>query len=55
MKYRCSDIIAKILDAALSGETKSQIMMYVHLNHIQIKRYLPQVLSEELIEERESC
>ena len=53
MKYRCSaDIIAKILDAALSGQTKSKIMMYAHLNHIQIKRYIPHVLSEQLIEIR---
>ena len=55
MKYRRSvDIIAKILDAALSGETKSQIMIYAHLNHIQIKRYIPHVLSEQLIEERDN-
>ena len=55
MKYRRSvDIIAKILDAALSGETKSQIMMCAHPNHIQIKRYMPHVLSEELMEEREN-
>jgi len=53
LKYRCSaDIIAKILDAALSGETKSRIMMYAHLNHLQIKRYIPHILSEQLIEER---
>jgi predicted transcriptional regulator len=54
LKYRCSvDIIAKILDSALSGETKSKIMVYAHLNHIQIKRYIPHVLSEQLIEERD--
>jgi predicted transcriptional regulator len=53
LKYRCSvDIIAKILDAALSGETKTKIMMHAHLNHIQIKRYIPHVLSEQLIEKR---
>jgi predicted transcriptional regulator len=40
------------LDAALSGETKTKIMMYAHLNHIQIKRYIPHVLSEQLIERR---
>jgi predicted transcriptional regulator len=52
--YRCSvDIIAKILDSALSGETKSKIMVYANLNHIQIKRYIPHVLSEQLIEERD--
>jgi predicted transcriptional regulator len=55
LKYRCNvDIIAKILDAALSGETKSKIMMYAHLNHIQIKRYIPHVLSEQLIEVRDN-
>jgi len=55
LKYRCSaDIVAKILDAALSGETKSKIMMYAHLNHIQIKRYIPHVLSEQLIEVRDN-
>ena len=55
MKYRCSvDIIAKILDAALSAETKSKIMVYANLNHIQIKRYIPHVLSEQLIEERDN-
>jgi len=55
LKYRCSaDIIAKILDAALSGETKSRIIMYAHLNHLQIKRYIPHVLSEQLIEERDN-
>lgn len=27
-------------------------MMYAHLNHIQIKRYIPHVLSEQLIEIR---
>jgi predicted transcriptional regulator len=53
LKYRCSgDIIAKILDAALCGETKTKIMMHAHLNHIQIKRYIPHVLSEQLIEKR---
>ena len=53
LKYRCSiDIIAKILDASLCGETKTKIMMHVHLNHIQIKRYIPHVLSEQLIEKR---
>jgi len=56
LKYRCSaDIIAKILDAALSGETKSRIIMYAHLNHLQIKRYIPHVLSEQLIEERDNA
>jgi predicted transcriptional regulator len=40
------------LDAALSGETKTKIMMLAHLNHIQIKRYIPHALSEELLEER---
>ncbi|HET7147495.1 MAG TPA: winged helix-turn-helix domain-containing protein [Candidatus Nitrosopolaris sp.] len=55
MKYRCSvDIIAKILDAALSGETKSKIVMYAHLNHIQTKRYIPHVLSEQPIEIRDN-
>lgn len=53
LKYRCNvDIIAKILDAALCGETKTKIMMHAHLNHIQIKRYIPHVLSEQLIEKR---
>ena len=53
MKYRCSvDIIAKILDAALCGETKSNIMMQAHLNHVQIKRYIPHILSEQLMEKR---
>jgi predicted transcriptional regulator len=53
LKYRCSvDIIAKILDAALCGESKSKIMMHAHLNHIQIKRYIPHVLSEQLMEKR---
>ncbi|MFZ0511673.1 MAG: winged helix-turn-helix domain-containing protein [Candidatus Nitrosopolaris sp.] len=53
MKYRCNvDIIAKILDTSLSGETKSKIMMHAHLNHIQIKRYIPHVHSEQLIEKR---
>jgi predicted transcriptional regulator len=27
-------------------------MMLAHLNHIQIKRYIPRALSEELLEER---
>jgi len=53
LKYRCSvDIIAKILDAALCGETKSNIMMQAHLNHVQIKRYIPHILSEQLMEKR---
>ena len=52
MKYRCSvDIIAK-LDASLSGESKTKIRMHAHLNHIQIKRYIPHVLSEQLVEKR---
>ena len=29
-------------------------MMYAHLNHIQIKRYIPHVLSEQLIEVRDN-
>ena len=29
-------------------------MMYAHLNHIQIKRYIPHVLSEQLIEIRDN-
>ena len=29
-------------------------MMYAHLNHLQIKRYIPHVLSEQLIEERDN-
>ncbi|MFY9869846.1 MAG: winged helix-turn-helix domain-containing protein [Candidatus Nitrosopolaris sp.] len=53
MKYRYSvDIIAKILDAALCGETKSKIMMQAHLNHVQIKRYIPHILSGQLMEKR---
>lgn len=53
MKYRCSaDIIAKILDAALPGVTKTKIMLHAHLNHIQFKRYIPYALSECLIEKR---
>ncbi|MGC2681569.1 MAG: winged helix-turn-helix domain-containing protein [Candidatus Nitrosopolaris sp.] len=53
MKYRYSvDIIAKILDAALCGETKSKIMMQSHLNHVQIKRYIPHILSGQLMEKR---
>jgi predicted transcriptional regulator len=51
LKSRCS---VDILDAALSGETKSQIMIYAQLNHIQIKRYMHRVLSEELLEERKN-
>ena len=27
-------------------------MMHAHLNHIQIKRYIPHVLSEQLVEKR---
>ena len=27
-------------------------MMHAHFNHIQIKRYIPHVLSEQLIEKR---
>jgi len=53
LKYRCSeDIIAKILDAALPGVTKTKIMMHAHLNHMQFKRYIPYALSEYLIEKR---
>jgi predicted transcriptional regulator len=52
LKNRCSvDIIAKILDAALSGESKTKIMMH----HIQIKRYIPHVLSEQLVEKRNNA
>jgi predicted transcriptional regulator len=51
LKSRCS---VDILDAAISGETISQIMMYAQLNHIQIKRYMHCVLSEELLEERKN-
>ena len=53
MRYRSSsDIIAKILDAALSGETKTKIMMTAHLNYIQTTRYIPYILSERLLEKR---
>ena len=53
MRYRCSaDIIAKILDAALSGETKTKIMMTAHLNYLQSTRYIPYILSERLLEKR---
>jgi predicted transcriptional regulator len=51
LKSRCS---VDILDAALSGETKSQIMMYAQLAHLQIKRYMHRVLSEELLQERKN-
>jgi predicted transcriptional regulator len=53
MKRRCrADIIAKILESALSGEIKTNIMMHAHLNPRQIQRYIPLVLSGGLIEER---
>jgi predicted transcriptional regulator len=41
-----------ILDAALSGETKTKIMLQANLNHIQIKRYIPSLMSRQLIKQR---
>jgi len=41
-----------ILDAAVSGETKTRIMLQANLNHIQIKRYIPSLLSQQLIKQR---
>jgi len=41
-----------ILDAAVSGETKTRIMLQANLNHIQIKRYIPSLLSQKLIKQR---
>jgi predicted transcriptional regulator len=53
LKYRChTDIVAMILDAAVSGETKTRIMLQANLNHIQIKRYIPSLLSQQLIKQR---
>jgi predicted transcriptional regulator len=42
----------QILDPALSGETKTKIMMYANLNRIQIKRYIRHVFFEQLREKR---
>jgi predicted transcriptional regulator len=53
LKYRChTDIVAMILDAAVSGETKTRIMLQANLNHIQLKRYIPSLLSQQLIKQR---
>jgi len=41
-----------ILDAAASGETKTKIMLQANLNNIQIKRYIPSLLSQKLIKQR---
>jgi predicted transcriptional regulator len=41
-----------ILDAAASGETKTKIMLQANLNHVQIKRYIPSLLSQKLIKQR---
>jgi len=38
-----------ILDAAATGGTKTKIMLQANLNHIQIKRYIPSLLSQKLI------
>jgi predicted transcriptional regulator len=41
-----------IFDAAATGEIKTKIMLQANLNHIQIKRYIPSLLSQKLIKHR---
>jgi predicted transcriptional regulator len=53
LKYRSkADIIAMVLTATTYGETKMKIMSKAHLNNSQIKRYVPALLAQRLIKEK---
>jgi predicted transcriptional regulator len=45
-----TEIIAKILQAANGGSTKTKIMYVAFLSHVQLKRYLPLLIQDGLLE-----
>jgi predicted transcriptional regulator len=50
VKYRSrTDIIAMILQAAMSGSTKTRIMYSAYLSYAQVKEYLAFLIERDLI------